>query len=109
MKDVVFAKNLKSDVELDTVLTPELKEEGQVREILRGIQDQRKKEGCKPQDRVKVWYEGSVRIQSLIVKQGSLLKKAAGIETLVTGESPVAGNVKEIDLDGEILKFSIIL
>ena len=109
VKDVVFAKNLKSDVELDTVLTPELKEEGQVREILRGIQDQRKKEGCKPQDRVKVWYEGSVRIQSLIVKQGSLLKKAAGIETLVTGESPVAGNVKEIDLDGEILKFSIIL
>ena len=37
------------------------------------------------------------------------MRLAAGIETLVTGESPVAGNVKEIDLDGEILKFSIIL
>ena len=33
---------------LDTILTPELREEGQVREIIRSIQQYRKEQGMKP-------------------------------------------------------------
>ncbi|MEK7173135.1 MAG: isoleucine--tRNA ligase, partial [Patescibacteria group bacterium] len=42
VKEVVFDENIKDEVELDTTMTDELKEEGQVREIIRHIQDLRK-------------------------------------------------------------------
>lgn len=109
VKGILFDKNLKSDVELDTVLTPELKEEGQVREILRSIQEMRKEAGYKPQNKIMVWYEGSAKTQTLLLKHESLIKKAAGVKILAKGESPAANRMKEIDFDGEKIKFSIEL
>ena len=37
---------------IDSAITPELKEKGMVREFTRGVQEARKKEGLKPQDRI---------------------------------------------------------
>ncbi len=50
VKEVGFDQKLATDVELDTVLTPALKEEGQVRELVRGIQELRKKEKLNTSD-----------------------------------------------------------
>jgi hypothetical protein len=41
----VFDEQIKGEMELDTNLTPELLEEGSVRELVRHIQDLRKKAG----------------------------------------------------------------
>ncbi len=109
VKEIVFDKKLKSDVALDTTLTPALREEGYVREVLRSIQEMRKEAGYKPQDRIKVWYKGSPRVQSLISEQESFIKKAVGIKTLTKGDILKADAVKEIDVDGEKIKFSIKL
>ncbi|MCJ7829690.1 class I tRNA ligase family protein [Patescibacteria group bacterium] len=41
-------------VELDTQITPELKAEGEARELIRQIQDLRKKTGCRLDEKIKV-------------------------------------------------------
>lgn len=52
VKTVVADKNLSEEVLLDTKLTPELEEEGKVREIIRSIQEIRKEKNLKPSDRM---------------------------------------------------------
>ena len=52
VKEVLFDDSINSDVELDTNITPELKEEGMVREVIRAIQDLRKEAGLTVNDRV---------------------------------------------------------
>ncbi len=109
VKEVVFDKNLESDVQLDTTLTPALKEEGCVREILRSIQEMRKEAGYKPQDTIRMWYEGSVEIQSLLLKNESSIKRAVGIKTLAMGNLSEADIIKEIEVGGEKITFSMKL
>jgi isoleucyl-tRNA synthetase len=53
VKKVTVDKNLGQEVELDTNLTPELIEEGRVRDAIRVIQDMRKEKGLKPKDKMK--------------------------------------------------------
>ena len=108
VKEVAFEKNLKNDVELDTVLTPALKEEGYVREILRSIQEMRKEAGCKPGDSIQAWYDGSVGVQRLFTDYGDMIKKAAGIRVLARGKVTTdAGATKEIGVDGDTIIVSI--
>jgi isoleucyl-tRNA synthetase len=58
IKDEVNVKALSTDLNqgaravLDTTITPELKIEGEVRELMRAIQDARKDKGLVPQDRI---------------------------------------------------------
>lgn len=52
VKEVVFSKDLGSDVELDTSITPELKDEGLCRDFQRVVQDKRKEAGLSPQDKI---------------------------------------------------------
>lgn len=50
VKLITFDKELGVEVELDTEITPELEEEGKVRDAIRAIQDWRKDMGLKPDD-----------------------------------------------------------
>jgi isoleucyl-tRNA synthetase len=51
VKEVVCDETLATEVALDTVITSELKAEGQARELIRAIQDLRKKQGLTVADR----------------------------------------------------------
>ena len=50
------------EVELDTKMTPELENEGFSREIMRRIQDLRKKSGLKKEDSIKLFIEFDVNL-----------------------------------------------
>jgi len=77
VKEIVENKNLTEEVSLDTTLTPELIEEGQVREIIRGIQEMRKEKNLVPKDKMK--YEASENVE-LLKKYKEQIEKTTNIE-----------------------------
>ncbi len=77
VKEVISDENLDKDVELDLNITPELKEEGDFRELLRGIQAERKKANLKPGDMTKLKITAPKETQELARKyQDEIIKQA---------------------------------
>jgi isoleucyl-tRNA synthetase len=73
VKKVSFGREFK----LDTKITPELREEGVIREIIRHIQEMRKEAGLKPKDKISVGYSGSEEVLKILERnKGSILKEA---------------------------------
>jgi isoleucyl-tRNA synthetase len=68
VKNVVFDDKIKQGMELDATITPELKEEWQVREIIRHIQDLRKKAGLTPKDKIAIYYSGDNSLAQILEK-----------------------------------------
>ncbi len=51
---------------LDTDITPELYQEGIIREFIRSVQDLRKKVGLKPAEKVVIFTKGPPKIEEII-------------------------------------------
>ncbi len=83
IKDELNVKNVSvgNEVSFDTEITPELKREGDYRELLRSVQDMRKKSGLEPSDVIDVVISPSV--EPLINDFVGDLKKTAGISEIV--------------------------
>ncbi|MBI2644406.1 MAG: class I tRNA ligase family protein [Candidatus Wildermuthbacteria bacterium] len=103
VKEVVFDKNLKAEVELDTRLTPALKEEGMLRDILRSIQDMRKTAGYKPRHSIVLSFAGDVFLGQLLLKNRMVLKRGVGIKKFIQGEKPkhVFDIEREFEMEGK--------
>jgi len=82
VKKITFGKTLK----LDTKITPELKEEGIIREIVRNIQEMRKRAGLKPKDKILVRYSGSNDLNEILTKNKNFILKEAKVKKLILGE-----------------------
>ena len=68
VKNVISDTTLPEEVYLDTALTPELKEEGTVRELIRAIQDLRKEKGLTIQDRAVLTVDADAAFTQLVEK-----------------------------------------
>lgn len=79
VKEIVFGKSMKLDIEL----TPELREEGIVREIIRHIQEIRREMGFRPQDKIVVNYTGSENLGKILDRNRSLILGEARAKDLV--------------------------
>ncbi len=66
IKEIKFIKGDEKKVEIDIEITEELRKEGQYRELLRAIQDMRKKNGLNPNDLINLFIETNVDGQELI-------------------------------------------
>ncbi|MBI2624878.1 MAG: class I tRNA ligase family protein [Candidatus Nealsonbacteria bacterium] len=88
VKEVVFDPKIKEDVDLDTKITHELKEEGIIREIIRYIQEMRKKAGCKPRHRVLAVYSGEGDLNGILDKNKKFILKQIRAEDFVAGKKP---------------------
>jgi isoleucyl-tRNA synthetase len=75
VKEVVSDESISESVELDLNITPELKEEGMIRELTRGIQELRKQEKLNPSDIVTLKIKTDQKGKSLVQKFETEVKK----------------------------------
>ncbi len=101
VKKVVIEKGSESRVEINIEITPALKLEGQAREIIRYIQEMRKKAGYAVENRIQVGYEGTEKV---FEKFGDLIAKETLANSLEKGILSETDLEKEFEIDGEKLK-----
>ena len=84
VKNIDFDASIEKEVELDANLTEELKEEGIIREIIRQVQGERKKQGLVPQDKISVIIAGDKYVVDLIEKNKDFLLKTFRATEIIT-------------------------
>ena len=94
-----------TSVVLDTNLTPELIEEGFVREIISKIQTMRKEAGFEVMDKIKVYAHGNDRIQDVMKAHEDEIKSEVLADEMVLGETD--GYVKEWNINKEAVTMGV--
>ena len=86
-------------VVLDTTLTPELIEEGNVREIVSKIQTMRKDAGFEVMDHIVIYCDGSDKVAEILTRNKDSISEDTLADDIVTGKTD--GFTKEQDINGE--------
>ncbi len=87
IKEIVFENSLEGDVKLDTKITPDLKEEGILRDLIREIQSARKISGLTPKDKVSAILELPKEILEISKKHEKVLAKETNLKSIQFSES----------------------
>lgn len=103
VKEIVEDTTLEQDVLLDTHITAELRREGQYRELVRAVQDMRKKTGLNPSDTIVLSIETDTEGQGIVNTFKDDFLKTVGASELKFTEN---GGV-EIKIDELVFKVSI--
>ncbi len=116
VKDVKIEKNSgELEIELDTKITPELKQEGVAREIIRHVNSMRKKQGFTINDRINIYIDvENSDIKKVVndnkycnyILNGTLAYNIAG-----QGTKPIESSndkfSKEVEINGEMVNIGI--
>ena len=94
-----------TSVVLDTNLTPELIEEGFVREIISKIQTMRKEAGFEVMDKIVVYAHGNDKIQDVMKTHEDEIKLEVLADEMVLGETD--GYVKEWNINKEAVTMGV--
>jgi isoleucyl-tRNA synthetase len=92
-------------VALDTHVTPELKQEGQAREVVRRVQDLRKTAGFEISDHILLTYQAEREMQATIEQWAAYIKSETLADELRAGE-PVGTN-DEDEIDGAKVRLGV--
>ena len=93
-------------VVIDTNLTPELIEEGFVREIVSKIQTMRKEADFEVMDRIKVGFEGSDLLKGVVERNAEEIKTDVLADEIVEGT--FEGYAKEWNINGEKVNIVVV-
>ena len=105
VKEIIFDEKILGEVELDTEITLELKEEGSLRDLIRGLQDLRKKAGLNTSQKIILYVQAEIHAREFMEKFAEEIKKSAGIEKLEF--NAVVEDGQEISTDGFVIKAKI--
>ena len=92
-------------VVLDTNLTPELIEEGLVREIISKIQTMRKEAGFEVMNHIALYASGNERIAQILEKYGDEIKEDVLADSILEGQT--GGYTKEWNINGETVTLGV--
>ena len=100
VKTVIFDATIKEEVELDTVITPALREEGLVREFARAIQELRQKTSLSPNDVIVVAFDAPEAVRNAVAKNDAMVKKEIGAEIITVGKSDKCTAEATVKMEG---------
>ena len=92
-------------VAISTVLTPELIEEGFVREVISKVQTMRKDSGFEVMDHITVSVSGSEKVMAVVDKNRKAISHDVLADDIVLGEN--VGNEKDWDINGEKVSIGV--
>ena len=99
VKEVVFDESISDNALLDATITPELKEEGTMRDIVRMVQELRKNKKLNPGDLVELVVDTDESGKNIFDKFKDEISKTTGLskiifETLESNELVGVGDIK---------------
>jgi len=97
IKQIVFDDKLEKEIEINTKITPELKEEGMMRNCFRQIQIIRRKSGLSPSDEIIICFQGEGSIMKLLKKNEKQMKESLRIKEIIWDK------IEDFDFKGEII------
>ncbi len=92
-------------VALDTHISPELKAEGQAREVVRRVQDLRKQAGFEISDHIALTYQADGDMKTAIDQWAAYIQSETLADTLNEGEPQ--GTVDDGEIDGVKVKLGV--
>ncbi len=110
VKDELNVKEIKhilgetKSIELDIKITEELKQEGNYRELVRAVQDMRKKNGLNPNDIITLEISTEVKGGEMINKFKADLLKSVGAKDLLIKEN----NGQEVKIDDLVFILNLV-
>ena len=109
IKDEVNVKEITSgkEIMLDTTITPELKEEGVMREIIRNVQEMRRDAGLKPGERMRCFFSGSQSVGEIMEKYKGIIRRETYAAAVGIGGKKPFRVEREIILEGEKILIGI--
>lgn len=103
VKKITFGKELKLDIKI----TPELKEEGWVREFIRNIQEMRRDAGRKPGQKISCQIMGSQKLEQIMERWTKFIKKETNTTEFKVGGKRVFKIEREVEFGEENLWIGI--
>lgn len=96
IKKIIFDSKIKKEIELDLRITPELKEEGIVRELIRSIQEIRKEMGYTPSHFISLNYSSSPYLKEIIEKNKDFILESIKGKSLNYWEEKLEFKTKKV-------------
>lgn len=90
VKELRFDSRIERGVELDTEITPELRREGDLRELVRVIQDMRRKVGLSPRQRAELLVSAHGEARQFVESVSAELKRATTLSEIIFTEEGVS-------------------
>ncbi len=94
-------------VAMDTTITPELKSEGQAREIVRRVQAQRKDANFNIEDRITTWYLADAALAEVFATWGEYIQSETLTTELIAAEPPGEAFVATHKVDGHEITIGV--
>src|SRR5690606_25433724 len=95
-------------VGLDTALTPELRAEGTARELVRRIQDMRKKADFNIEDRIRTYYAAEGELAAVLLNWAETIKSETLSLELSAGPAPAGAYSEEHKVDGAAVSLAVV-
>ena len=106
LEGYAFAGEGQIGVVLDTTITEELKEEGQIREIISKIQNMRKEKGFEVADKIKLFVANNDMLLDVINKYADVIKRETLTQEIAVNEDV---DYTETVINGEKLNMTVVV